>query len=363
MTSVSNFTRRSFNRRRFLQTGAAGAATMTFAPKFARAEDELNCLVWCDHTHPALLDPFAEKHKVKINTKEYEGPGAAYSILEQSQPGDWDIFVMDTGDVLSAVGKGLLAELPDAEMPWADIFPDIKQESYNYKDGKLYGMPEKFGYNTIAYNNTKVTPEEAATAAVMWNPKFAGRIAIYNYYIPTMEMVAVGLGIRPDTINKDNLQQIKAKLLEMKKLASVVGDVPTTQNALVTGAADIIVAGGEFVVAGLMAEKPELDWVLPNEGGIRWSQSIGVFAGSSKKDLATEFVKYIVSPDGQARLATADCYWAMPANSKATLDDTQKKRLRWDQQPGYIAKSYPYFFGDADLDAAMQEVWTEVLGA
>ena len=53
----------------------------------------------------------------------------------------------------------------------------------------------------------------------------------------------------------------------------------------------------------------------------------------------------------------------MPSNSKADLSDEQKKRLRWDQQPDFIAKSYPYFFGDAELDAAMQEVWTEVLGA
>ena len=94
--------------------------------------------------------------------------------------------------------------------------------------------------------------------------EYAGRIAIYDYYIPTMEMVALGMGIRPDTITKDNLPQIRDKLLEMKKLASVVGDVPTVQNALITGAADIIVAGGEYSVVNLMKENPALDWVLPD---------------------------------------------------------------------------------------------------
>jgi spermidine/putrescine transport system substrate-binding protein len=360
---ISSMGRQAISRRRALQAGGAALASLTFMPKGARAADELNLLVWCDHTGPGLLDPFAEKHGIKINTKEYDLPGVAYSILEQSQPGDWDVFVADTGDIMSAVSKGYLGELPDADMPWADIFPDLKQPDSHYKDGKLYAVPEKFGYNTIAFNNTKVTQEEASHAKVMWDPKFAGRIAIYDYYIPTMEMVAIGLGIKPQEITKMHLPAIKEKLVEMKKLSSLVGDVPTTQNALVTGAADIIVGGGEFAVAGLMAEKPELDWVLPNEGGVRWSQSIGIFADSTKKDLATEFVKYIVSPEGQGRLATADCYWAMPANSKANLDDDQKKRLRWDQQPGFIAKSYPYFFGDAELDAAMQEVWTEVLGA
>ena len=51
----------------------------------------------------------------------------------------------------------------------------------------------------------------------------------------------------------------------------------------------------------------------------------------------------------------------MPANAKAELTDEQKQVLRWDEQPGFIAKSYPYFIPDADLDAKMLEVWTEFL--
>ena len=143
----------------------------------------------------------------------------------------------------------------------------------------------------------------------------------------------------------------------------MIGDVPTVQNALVTGAADIIIAGGEFVVAGLAQENPNLDWVLPDSGGIRWMQAIGMFEASQKKELAAELVKYIVSPDGQARLATASCYWAMPTNRNAALGEAEKQRLRWNEQPGFIKNSYPYFIPDPNLDKAMLEVWTEFLQA
>ena len=51
----------------------------------------------------------------------------------------------------------------------------------------------------------------------------------------------------------------------------------------------------------------------------------------------------------------------MPANSKAALTDEQKQVLRWDEQPGFIAKSYPYFIPGPELDAKMLEVWTEFL--
>src|SRR5690606_37620358 len=126
-------------------------------------------------------------------------------------------------------------------------------------------------------------------ASVMWNPKYAGRIAIYDYYVPVMQMVAIAVGVVPPQITTEHLPAIREKLLEMKKLAALVGDVVAVQNALVTGAADIIVGGGEFAVAGLQSESPNLDWVLPDEGGIRWMQSLAVFEASERKEAATRF--------------------------------------------------------------------------
>ena len=176
-----------------------------------------------------------------------------------------------------------------------------------------------------------------------------------------MGMVAIGLGMKPSDISEANLPRIRDKRFEIKDNAALVGDVVTSQTALATGQVDVIAGGGEYVTAGLHAENPDLDWVLPDDGGVRWMQAIGVFAASEKQDLAREFVKYILSPKGQARLATSSCYWAMPANSKATLTDEQKSVLRWAEQPGFIAKSYPYFVPGPELDAKMLEVWTEFL--
>ena len=344
-----------------LRTAAFGGVALVFATGAASAAEELNALVWCDHTDPALLEPFEKRFDVKVNVKDYEGTGTALALIEQSQPGDWDVFVVDSVDVPRVVEAGLLAPLPEAEFPWSDIFPELRQEGLHFKDGKMYAAPEKFGYNTLAYNKAKVDPADMRQTPVLWDPKYKGKIAVYDYYIPLMGMVAIGLGMKPSDISEATLPQIREKLFAIKENAALVGDVVTSQTALATGQVDVIAGGGEYVTAGLHAENPDLDWVLPDDGGVRWMQAIGVFASSEKQKLATEFVKYILSPEGQARLATSSCYWAMPANSKAALTDEQKAVLRWDEQPGFIAKSYPYFIPDAELDAKMLEVWTEFL--
>ncbi len=353
-----------YSRRRVLGTAAAALAAGSLGlPRRGRAADELNALVWCDHTDAGLLAPFEEANGVKVNVKEFAATGEALAILEQSQPGDWDVLVIDTVDIGRLAAAGHLAALDQGDYPWADIFPELHEPELHNHAGKLYGVPEKFGYNTLAYNNRKVDPADMRRAAVIWDAKYAGRIAVYDYYNPVIAMVAIALGINPKALSQDHLPQIREKLLIMKKQAALVGDVVTVQNALVTGSADVITGGGEYTVAGLMGENPALDWVLPDEGGVRWMQSLCVFAQSARQELAAKFVQYILSPEGQARLATAPCYWAMPANRNATLSDAQKKTLRWDEQPAFLARSYHYLRPDEALDKALVDLWTEFLNA
>ncbi len=322
---------------------------------------DLNALIWCDHADPALLEPFEKANGVKVNIKEFEGTGAGLAIVEQSKPGDWDVMVIDTVDIRRGVEKGLFEELPDTALPLADIFPEVRMDDATVIDGKRYGVTELFGYNTISYNNSKVDAKDMTKMSVMWDPKYKGRIAIYDYYLPIMGMVQVALGKKTAELSAADLPAIKEKLLLMKANAKLTGEVAASQTALATGEVDILVGGGEWVTAGLAKDNPALDFTLPEEGGILWSQALTMFKDSKNKTLALKFIQYVLSPDGQARLATSACYWGVPANSKASLTDAQKKILRFDEQPGFLKRAQRYPSPSAALDKQMQDVWTEML--
>lgn len=329
----------------------------------AQATEELNALIWCDHADPALLEPFETANDVKVNLREYEGTGSALALIEQSRPGDWDVFVIDGIDVPRAIDLDLLAELPREALPMDDIFPEVRLEEMNGRNGKIYAVTEKFGYNTIAYNKDKVNAEDMKDASIVFSDKYAGRIAVYDYYLPVMGMVQIAKGGTTDGMTAADVEAMQEDLFKLKDNATGVFGVVAAQTALATGEADIVVGGGEWLTAVLSGEQPELDWVIPDAGAVRWSQSIGVFKDSEKQDLALKFVQYILSPEGQARLATSSCYWAMPANAKAGehLNDVQKTALRWDEQPAYLAKTQLYPAPDGELDIAMQDAWAEML--
>lgn len=340
---------------------AAGALCAAAWLPAAGAAGSINALVWCDHTDAGFLKAFTAKTGIKVNVKDYEGTGTALSLLEQSKPGAWDVFVVDSTDVRRVVARGLLAPLDPKDFPVADIPEPVRLADYHTVGGKVYAMPEKFGYNAIAFDRKKVTPEQARDIATLWNPAFKGKIGIYDYYLPIISQIAIALGKKPQTLTEADLPAIREKLKAIRANAAMVGDVVTSQTAIATGQVAIVAGGGEYLVAGLAKDKPQLDWVLPDVGGVRWQQAIGIFAASKKPKEALAFVQYVLSPEGQAKLATSSCYWGMPANGKATLTDKQKKILRWDEQTAFLAKSYPYLSPTESLDKAMQDLWAEVL--
>ena len=252
--------------------------------------EEINALVWCDHADPALIAPFEAATGHKVNLKEYEGTAAGLAILDQSQPGDWDVLVIDAVDVGRAVDLGLMAELPADKLPNADYFPELVMAENNGRDGKIYAVTEKFGYNTVAFDKTKVDPADMEDMAILTSDKYAGRIAIYDYYLPVLGLLAVGNGIATADMTAESLAALKAPLFALKTASKQVGDVVSTQTALATGEVDIVVGGGEWLTAVLAADNPNLDWAIPKQGALRWAQSIGVLEASTRKEIGRAHV-------------------------------------------------------------------------
>jgi spermidine/putrescine transport system substrate-binding protein len=344
-----------------LKRGACALAITTITAVSPVGAADLNALIWCDHADPALLKPFEDANGIKVNVKEFEGTGAGFAIVDQSQPGDWDVMVIDSIDVPRGVEKGLFEPLPEDKLPLGDLYAEVTMDGSTKVDGKRYGITEKFGYNTIGFNNSKVDPADMQSMNALLDAKYKGRIAIYDYYLPVIGMAALAIGKKTAELTEADLPAIKEVLLKVKANSKLVGDVTASQTALATGEVDILVGGGEWVTAGLAKENPALDFSVPKEGAVLWSQSLAMFSASKNKDMALKFIQYVMSPEGQARLATSSCYWGMPASKVAALDDAQKKTLRFNEQPEFLKRSQPYPAPNADLDKKMQDLWTEML--
>lgn len=355
-------------RNRVLKTmtalGVLGVAAMMSAATAANAQDELNILVWCDATDPALIEPFEKANNVKVNIKVFEGTGAGISILDQSQPGDWDVMEIDSVDV-PRIAVDRFMPLNDADLPLANQFPEVRMDDILVIDGNRYAVTHKWGFNAISYNNEVYSAEDVNSLEKLTAPEFKGHIGLYDYYLPVMGMAAVATGTPTADITEETLPAIKDILLKIKANTKLVGEVSASQTALATGEVDVVVGAGEWVTAVLHEDSPNLDFVIPEEGGILWSEAFAVLKDSKNPDLALKFVQHVLSPEGQRAVATSSCYWGMPAQKDAALTDEEKATLKFSdaQQAKDLAAANRYPAPDEALDAKMQDVWNDILQA
>jgi spermidine/putrescine transport system substrate-binding protein len=261
----------------------------------------------------------------------------------------------------NGVERGLFAPLPEEELPLEDMYPQVRLDQFTTADGKRYAITESSATTRSASTGTRSTSRTWGRSAPIRSTRAGLPSTIY--YLPVIGMAALATGRKTADLTADDLPAIKDVLLQWKANARLVGEVTASQTALATGEADILVGGGEWVTAVLAAENPALDFSIPEEGGILWSQSLAMFTDSENQDLALNFIQYVMSPEGQARLATSSCYWGMPANAKAALTDEQKVVLRFDEQPEFLERAQLYPAPDEALDKKMQDLWTDMLQA
>ena len=133
--------------------------------------------------------------------------------------------MIDGVDVPNVVSSGLLAPLPQDQLPLDDVFKAVQMRDMTFADGKMYAIMEKFGYNVISYNKNKVDPADMRDLSTLWSEKYKGRIAVYDYYIPLMDLVALKMGVVPADITADILPQMR----KPKENSVMVGDVVAPQ--------------------------------------------------------------------------------------------------------------------------------------
>ncbi len=135
----------------------------------------------------------------------------------------------------------------------------------------------------------------------------------------------------------------------------------TSQTALATGEVAVLVGGGEYAVSGLHAEKPNLDWVLPDEGGVRWQQAIGVFEDLPEEGGGRQVhpVRAVARGAGPARHLLLLLGYARQRQGDAERRAEAGPAL---ERAADLHQELHLYIAPTDaLDQAMQAVWQEFL--
>jgi spermidine/putrescine transport system substrate-binding protein len=239
------------------------------------------------------------------------------ALMNQSPPGTFDVVLADAEYIHMLQEGSLIDALNPADFPLADYWPEFRRFPLHWVGDKLYSVMIRFGYLGMAYRNDVLTPDDVKSYKALWNPKVNGKVGFFDWYLPTMGCLSLFDGNKPPfDIADPAFGKLKKTLFSLKPQESGFYSMAGQFAMLTNGSAAVIPGVGDWVVLLLQKNGVPVEAVVPEEGGIQWTESMSVVSSSTKKDLAKAFIQYASSPEGQFRSARLPAYWASIPNKK-----------------------------------------------
>jgi spermidine/putrescine transport system substrate-binding protein len=304
-------------RRAVLATGAAALATPMLSRRAFAAPTELTMLAWYGHAEPDIVAEFEAENNVKFVPKYYTGGDNMLGLISQSPAGTFDVILSDAEYVQALNDAGYVEELDPNDYHFDEYFPEFQNFPGNWKDGKLFSVVTRFGFLGVAYNTDALTEAEASTYNVFWDEKLKGKVGHFDWHLPNLGQMSLLSGnANPYDIDEAAWGAVKDKTMTLRPQVGGFFDYGGTFSSLNDGQMLAFCGIGDWITGVLEKNGAKVRSVVPQEGGLQWSECFSVGKGSAKADLAKKWIQYITSAKGQAKSAQMAAYPALIPNEK-----------------------------------------------
>ena len=300
-----------------LATGAAALATPMLSRRAFAAPTELTMLAWYGHAEPDIVAEFEAENNVKFVPKYYTGGDNMLGLISQSPPGTFDVILSDAEYVQALNAAGYVEELDPKDFALDEYFPEFQNFPGNWADGKLFSLVTRFGFLGVAYNTDALTEAEAASYNIFWDPKLTGKVGHFDWHLPNLgQMSLLNGNATPYDIDEAAWEAVKEKTLTLRSQIGGFFDYGGTFSSLNDGQMLAFCGIGDWITGVLEKNGAKVRSIIPEQGGLQWSECFSVGKGSAKADLAKKWIQYITSAKGQAKSAQMAAYPALIPNQK-----------------------------------------------
>jgi spermidine/putrescine-binding protein len=285
----------TLSRRSLLAAGAgAGAGAALALPAIARAQafkgQTLVVASWQDYgaDDPATLKMFEDMTGATIKNVYFTSEDDLLEMLREGGMGKIDVALPNLEYVQPAAQQGLLMPIDTTKITsWSALEPRFSGDASLRLDGAVYAVPWVQGATSLCVNPS-VTPTPTSWA-VLWDPANKGKVAFFDDPSTAVMTAALYLGEDPQ---KPDLQKVRKALLDLKtnvKLFWSSGD--DWNKAYTTG--EITMGNLWSGLAGtLKTNGHALDFILPDDGTVIWSDTWAIVKHTPHPDLAYAWVNF-----------------------------------------------------------------------
>ena len=178
----------------------------------------------------------------------------------------------------------------------------------NERDGGINGVKIVFVECETGYATDK---------GVECYEKLKGKVGHFDWHLPNLGQLSLLEGnASPYDIDEAAWSKLQDKTRTLRPQIGGFFDYGGTFSSLQNGQMLTIAGIGDWITGTLEKGGAKVRTVIPEEGGLQWSECFCVGKGSSKADLAKKWIQYITSAEGQVKSANMAAYPALIPNQK-----------------------------------------------
>jgi spermidine/putrescine transport system substrate-binding protein len=317
-------------RRRLMKRGAAGALSMSaLAYLAACGTDEpgggdggdaeeakaipkgeiasemyfANWPAYIDEERSALKS-FQEKHGTKIKYVEEindntEFFGKVRQQYDQGQSGGRDIHVVTDWMADRMIRLGYVQKFDKSTMPNADKNLIERLKSPPFDPNREFTMPWQSGMTGIIYRKDLVK-REPKSVDDLFDPAYKGKVTMLKEMRDTVGLVAAWQGADPEKASVDEYMKAIDKVQEGVDSGQIRGFTGNEYIKDVPKGDSVVIFGWSGDAVQLKADNPNIEFVLPESGGMLWTDNMQIPVGAPHAYTAEKFIDYVYQPEVQA---------------------------------------------------------------
>jgi len=222
-------------------------------------------------------------------------------LLQEGESGGRSIFVLAGYEVNKMYKLGYLQNLDKSALPNVErnLVQSLKHPPYD--PNRDYTVPWQSGMTGIIVN--KELAPEIHSICDLFNSKYKGKVDFLNEVRETVPLVMKCEGTDPGKATEADW---------MKAIEKIKGAAESGQIRRFTGndyardltSGDVVaVIGWSGDAVQLQADNPNLEWRVPTQGCMQWSEDMVVPIGAPNPTAAEAFMNYVYNPKNQAPIA------------------------------------------------------------